>query len=123
MPLSDADIILQNDDVVCVPGLSGALFFSSDTCEVMVVGEVRTPGIVSFAPGEQRTVMRAIFKAGGFDKFAKQNKVRVIQYAKDKKRTDQILDATKIMDKGDLDSDIEIKPGDMIIVPQSTFKM
>lgn len=117
-PLSDSDIPLQTDDVVCIPGLDGKLNFSADTCEIIIVGEVNAPGLTYFAPGEQRTLMRAIFKAGGFSKFAKSRAVRLIRYGKDKERTEQVVDAARIIDEGYLDEDIELKPGDMLIVPQ-----
>jgi protein involved in polysaccharide export with SLBB domain len=84
---------------------------------------VNTPGIVSFAPGEQRTAMRAIFKAGGFSKFAKKKTVRIIHYGKNKERTEKKLNAAKIMDEGILDEDVDLTPGDMIIVPQSTITL
>ncbi len=118
MPLSDSDVALMADDVVCVPGINGALQFSADSCEIIVVGEVNGPGIVYFAPGEQRTLMRAIFKSGGLSKFAKGKDVRLIRYGKNKERTEQKVNAARIIDEGYLDEDIELKPGDMLIVPQ-----
>lgn len=120
-PLGGADIVLQPDDVVCVPGVNNTLQFTADTCEVIVVGEVNVPGIVRFAPGEQRTLMRAIFKAGGFSKFAKSKAVRLIRYGKNRERTEKTLDAARIIDEGFLDDDIELTPGDMLIVPQKAI--
>ena len=117
-PMGENDVPLRNDDVVCVPGINGALYFSSDACEIMITGEINNPGIVSFSPGEQRTAMRAIFKAGGFSKFAKKDKVRIIQYGKNKERAEKKFNAIRIIDEGFLDEDIELNPGDMIIVPQ-----
>ena len=118
VPMSDTDIVLQPDDVFCVPGMNGGLSFSVDTCEVIAVGEVNAPGIVYFSPGEQRTLMRAIFKSGGFNKFAKSKAVRLIRYGKNKERSEQTINASRIIDEGFLDEDVELKPGDMLIVPQ-----
>ncbi len=120
-PMGENDVPLRNDDVVCVPGINGALYFSSDACEIMITGEINNPGIASFSPGEQRTAMRAIFKAGGFSKFAKKDKVRIIQYGKNKERTEKKFNAIRIIDEGFLDEDIELNPGDMIIVPQKVI--
>lgn len=119
--LIEADIPLQADDIVCIPGVNGTLFLSSDTCEVVVVGEVNIPGMIQFAPGEQRTLMRAILKAGGFSKFAKKEQIRLIRYEKDKQRTEKNIDGARIIDKGFLNEDVELKPGDMLIVPQRVF--
>lgn len=117
-PLSDSDVALQVDDLICVPGVDGKLNFSADTCEIIIVGEIGSPGIIYFAPGEQRTLMRAIFKAGGFSKFAKSTAVRLIRYGKNKERTEQKINASRIIDDGFLIEDVELKPGDMLIVPQ-----
>lgn len=118
VPMSENDVVLQPDDVFCVPGLNGSLSFSVDSCEVIVVGEVNAPGIVFFSPGEQRTLMRAIFKSGGFNKFAKTKSVRLIRYGKNKERSEQVVNAARVVDEGFLDEDVELKPGDMMIVPQ-----
>ena len=118
VPMSENDIVLQPDDVFCVPGLNGSLSFSVDSCEVIVVGEVNAPGIVFFSPGEQRTLMRAVFKSGGFNKFAKTKSVRLIRYGKNKERSEQVVNASRVVDEGFLDEDVELKPGDMMIVPQ-----
>jgi hypothetical protein len=116
-PLSDSDVPLQSDDVLCIPGLDGKLNFSADTCEIIMVGEINAPGMIYFAPGEQRTLMRAIFKAGGLSRFAKSRAVRLIRYGKNRERTEQTIDAARIIDEGYLDEDVELRPGDMLIVP------
>ncbi|MEI8078659.1 MAG: SLBB domain-containing protein [bacterium] len=118
VPLGENDLVLQPDDVFCIPGLNGSLSFSVDSCEVVVVGEVNAPGIVFFSPGEQRTLMRAVFKSGGFNKFAKTKSVRLIRYGKNKERSEQVVNAARVIDEGFLDEDVELKPGDMMIVPQ-----
>jgi len=111
---------MEPEDVLFVPGLSGDTkgIMTTDQCEIIVVGEVRASGIITFAPGEQRTLMRAIFKAGGFSKFANDKAVRLIRYGKDNKRTEQKVNAAVVMDDGFLEKDIELRPGDMVIVPQ-----
>jgi protein involved in polysaccharide export with SLBB domain len=83
-----------------------------------MAGEVGSPGIIRFGPGELRTLMRAIFKAGGFTQFAKKDAIRIIRYERDQSRSELVVDAEEIMDKGYLHKDIELQPGDMLIVPQ-----
>jgi protein involved in polysaccharide export with SLBB domain len=119
LPGTDADLRLRSNDVICIPGISGGLFefISADKCEVMVVGEVKTPGIVEFASGEERTLLRAIFKAGGFDKFAKSSAVRLISYGRNRQRMEKTIDVSAIIDDGLLEQDFNLKPGDMLIVP------
>lgn len=110
---------LYANDLVYIPSGTGSGFIlSSEKTEVIVTGAVRNPGMVSFAPGEQCTFVRAIFKAGNFDKFAKKNTVRLIHYEKDGTRQAQTIDAEKIVEEGYLEADIKLSSGDMIIVDE-----
>jgi polysaccharide export outer membrane protein len=115
-----ARVPMRNGDVFFVPGQDGASsqVMTNDDCQVVIVGEVNAPGIVRFAPGEQRTLMRAIFKAAGFTKFAKDKSVRLIRYGADGSRKEEKVDVSVIIDDGFLDKDVSLLPGDMIIVPQ-----
>jgi len=114
---------LRDGDVFFVPGQAGTAgqVMTSDDCQIVIVGEVNAPGIVRFSPGEQRTIMRAIFKAAGFTKFAKDKGVRLIRYAGDGSRKEQTVNVSEIIDGGFLDKDVELLPGDMIIVPQKAL--
>ena len=85
--------------------------------EVVVVGQVNAPGIQMFAPGEEATLMRAIFKAGGLNTFAQGSAVKLIRY-QGEERNVQVVDVSKIIDKGHLEDDVQLNSGDMVIVPQ-----
>ena len=119
-PGQSSDIVLAADDIICVPGMSGSLyqFISADESEVLVVGEVKEPGIVTFAPGEERTLIRAVFKAGGFSDFAKTKTVRLIRQNRGEPKTEVLVDASAVIEKGELGQDVPLEAGDMIIVPQ-----
>ncbi len=115
------DIPLIANDVVFVPSANAELsqVLSNEPYEVVIVGQVNRPGIISFAPGELRSFMRAIFKAGNFTTFAKKKSVRVIRYTNDNKNREvKVVDAEKMIDQGFLDLDFELLPGDMIIVDE-----
>ncbi|MCF7855140.1 MAG: SLBB domain-containing protein [Candidatus Pacebacteria bacterium] len=120
IPDSDRDVTLRDGDIVCVPGLNGELyqFMSAAEREILVMGEVGSPGPIRFGPGELRTVMRAIFKAGGFGQFAKKDAVRIIRYERDQTRSEMVVNVEEIMEKGFLHKDVELQPGDMLIVDQ-----
>lgn len=111
---------MRSGDILFVPGQDGAAqqVMTSDECQVVIVGEVNAPGIVRFAMGEQRTLLRAIFKASGFSKFAKTKAVRLIRYGAEGSRKEETVDVSVIVDDGFLDKDVSLVPGDMIIVPQ-----
>jgi len=121
VPGSQSDVRLQANDIVCIPGRSGGLFqfLSVQDAEVYVTGEVKSQeSIVYFAPGERTTLFRAILKAGGFTKFAKKSAVRVIHNSEDGKREEKVVDASAIVEEGELKKDVNLQPGDMVIVPQ-----
>ena len=126
IPNTESDVMLQANDIVCIPGISGGLFdfLSVDEAEVFVVGEVEGDEvIVRFAPGERRTLFRALLKAGGLTKFARSKDVRIISYDKQGNRSEKIIDASAIVEEGYLEKDVEIQQGDMIIVPQKRFSL
>lgn len=126
IPNTGSDVMLQANDIVCIPGTSGGLFdfLSVDEAEIFVVGEVEGDEvIVRFAPGERRTLFRALLKAGGLTKFARSKEVRIIRYDKQGNRSENVVDASAIVEEGYLEKDVEIKQGDMIIVPQKRFSL
>lgn len=120
IPYSERDMPLRDGDIVCVPGLNGELFqfMTMEDREVIFIGEVNSPGPVTFSPGEPRTIMRALFKVGGFTQFAKSSQVRVFRYEDNGERTERVINAEEIMDKGLLHKDVDLKPGDVVMVPQ-----
>jgi protein involved in polysaccharide export with SLBB domain len=115
-----ADVRLAANDVVLIGSANAemAQVLSNEPYEIIVIGQVNKPGIILFAPGELRTFMRALFKAGNFTRFAKKKAVRLIRYGEDGSRTVTEVNAEKIIDEGRLEDDVELEPGDMIIVDE-----
>lgn len=112
--------ILQSGDELYIPGINqgqGSSLLTNDPIEVIIVGQINSPGIVTFDPGEEATFMRAIFKAGGLTKFARSSQVKIIRYA-GAERTVEVIDADEIIEEGYLEKDVAMNSGDMIIVPQ-----
>ena len=64
------------------------------------------------------TLLRAVFKAGSFTRFAKKDKVRLIRYGQAGTREVTVVDVERIVDEGFLDEDVELQAGDMIIVDE-----
>lgn len=104
------DIDLRPNDVIFIP----------DNFEkrIMVAGGVRTPSVVQYREG--MTVLDAILNAGGFTEFANPNDVIVIR--KEGKEVKNIEAKIKdVLKKGDISSNITLKPGDQIIVKTGIF--
>ncbi len=86
--------------------------------QVFVVGQVRMQGAQDIPPGEKYQLSRAIIKAGGFGSFANGRKVQVIRKLPDGKTDRLTVDVLAVLKEGKLENDIELKPEDMVIVPE-----
>ena len=83
---------------------------------ISVLGRVTSPGIYDYIPGA--TLMRLISTAGGFAESAQTKKIRIIRMVGGVKQVMEV-NASDIIKEGKKDPDI--KPGDIIFVPESIF--
>ena len=121
----DGLVYLYAGDELYVPGINqddNSELLTTTPREIIVVGQVNSPGIKFFAPGEDATLMRAIFKAGGMTPFAQGNKIKLIRYQK-RNRTVQAVNVNRVIEKGYLEEDVKLDSGDMIIVPQKLINL
>ena len=111
------NIEVQKGDIIYIANASGGQF-KTEGRFINVMGEVKKPGNYDFRLG--LTVLNAILEAGGFTEYAAKNKVKVIKKTGD---TQQVLVAKldDLINKGNLQEDIPLDPGDLVIVPQSLF--
>jgi polysaccharide export outer membrane protein len=103
------DVKLEPNDTIYLPG-----GFSS---RVRVTGAVRTPGAIPYSEG--MTALDAVLSAGGFTEFASQNNVQIARKegGSIKKYRVRLKD---VMD-GELNKNLPLKPGDVLIVDTSWF--
>lgn len=101
------DIILHPGDVV----------FVEEYGRVSVLGQVNKPG--SYLLKRDLTVLEVVALAGGFTKIAAVDATQVVRQEGGKKRVFKIR-VSAIM-RGEKSYDIELLPGDTIIVPESFF--
>lgn len=87
---------------------------------VLLLGQVRSPGSYEIPEDGSLTVLQAIGKAGGFTPTAAGNRITVVRSENGK---EQILrvNVLAIMQNGDKSKDIELKPGDIVSVPETFF--
>ncbi|WDE98056.1 SLBB domain-containing protein [Lentisphaera profundi] len=114
---SQANLNLQKNDIIVIPSLAdGAV--TPGSIEVIVEGKVENPGTVLFEPGERPTLVRAIIKAGNFNKFADKRDVRLVRRANGKTTIIQV-DVLEMLEKGQIHKDIKLQSGDLIIIDES----
>jgi protein involved in polysaccharide export with SLBB domain len=116
------NVILRDGDVLMVaeksPGGAPGDKIVMGPNQFYVVGSVMNPGVYNYQAND--TVLDAILRAGGFSEFASRNSTKVVRDSEGKTRTFQIK-MKDVMEKGDMEKNIKIFPGDMIIVPESFF--
>jgi polysaccharide export outer membrane protein len=106
----DADIYLLPGDDVMVPAQE----------KVYVLGSVNRPG--GFAVGAERlTASKAVALAQGFTRLAAPSKTVVIRETKDGKKTTFKVPLSRILEFEATQRDLELKPGDVVFVPESLF--
>ena len=85
----------------------------------VVGGEVGAPG--RFEIRGRITALRAVEIAGGFKPFCKATQVLVIRPINGIDGRTFVVDLKRVVDKKDLAADMELQPGDLLIVPKSRF--
>ena len=104
------DAELQSGDTVYVP-----VKYDQN---VYVVGAVGAPKPIFWREG--LTVLDAILMAGNFNKFADENKTQVVR-KKDGKQEIINIRGGDLINKGDMTQNVELSPGDYVIVKESFF--
>jgi polysaccharide export outer membrane protein len=85
---------------------------------VYVLGHVEKPGAIQIPPEKPLTLLEAVTYVGGFSKTAAMSRVKVLRSENGQNVTIEI-DVTQITKQGNKAFDIELKPGDIVFVPQS----
>ncbi|HEY6644765.1 XrtA/PEP-CTERM system exopolysaccharide export protein [Povalibacter sp.] len=86
--------------------------------QVRVIGQVTSPQALAYREG--MTVLDAILAVGGLGPFASGNRAKVVRTENGKPREIKVkLD--NVVNKGDLATNVALKPGDVLVVPQTAF--
>jgi polysaccharide export outer membrane protein len=85
---------------------------------VRVTGAVRTPRSMPHRQG--MTVLDAVLEAGGVNEFASPNRAKLYRKVKDKTEVFEIS-LGDILAKGRLETNLALRPGDVITVPERLF--
>ena len=83
----------------------------------IVGGEVGAPG--RFELHGRVTALQAVEMAGGFKTSGKASQVLLIRPVSDTKGETKLINLKKVVSKRQLDEDVELRPGDMLLVPKT----
>ncbi len=101
------DVALQANDIIHIP--------SNERNKIYVVGAVGKSTYITYRHGIK--VLDVILEAGGFGAYAKQSNIVIIR--KDGKKLD--VDIEALLKDKDLTQNIDVLPGDYVIVRESMF--
>jgi polysaccharide export outer membrane protein len=85
---------------------------------VRITGAVRTPRSMPYRQG--MTVLDAVLEAGGVNDFASPNKTKLYRKGKDKIDVFEVQ-LGDILNKGQLQTNVPLRPGDVLTIPERLF--
>lgn len=86
--------------------------------QVRVIGEAATPRALPYR--ENMTLLDAMIEAGGLTKYAAGNRATLVRSANGTQRSYQVF-LDSLIKQGDIDANVALLPGDIIIIPQTYF--
>ena len=90
----------------------------SELNHVQVVGQVQKPSALPYREGMR--VLDAVLAVGGLTQFASGNRARIVR-TENGKQTIIHVKVADLVNSGDVKQNVALKPGDVLVVPQSMF--
>ena len=91
-------------------------FVGPSSEQIRVIGEAAKPQILAFR--KNMTLLDVMIAAGGLTDFADGNKASIYRVADGKSYSVRVQDLVK---RGDITANVDMRPGDILIIPQSWF--
>jgi polysaccharide biosynthesis/export protein len=86
--------------------------------QVKIIGEVNQPQAVPYRDG--MTVLDAVLAAGGLAEFAAANRAKLLRTENGKQKEIRVR-LGGLLNDGDLSQNHALRPGDVLLVPESRF--
>lgn len=91
----------------------------SSFSKITVVGQVTTPGAVPYREG--MTALDVVLAVGGLAEFAAGNRAKLVRKDANGKTVEKRVRLDDLVKKGRLKENVDMMPGDVLIVPESFF--
>ncbi|THF61777.1 sugar ABC transporter substrate-binding protein [Pseudothauera rhizosphaerae] len=85
--------------------------------QIRVVGEAAKPQILSYV--QKMTLLDVMIAVGGTTEFAAGNRASILRTSEGNKQYSVRID--DLLKDGDVSANVEVRPGDVLIIPQSWF--
>jgi len=86
--------------------------------QVKVIGQVKTPQALPYRDG--MTVLDAVLAVGGLGQFAAGNRAHIVR-TENGKQTEIKVKLESLVNNGDMKQNLLLKPGDVLVVPETRF--
>ena len=86
--------------------------------QIRVVGQAAEPQALSYRNG--MTVLDVMIEVGGLSEFASGNRARIVRRENGQETTIKVR-LNDLLNKGDMDQNVRMMPGDVVIIPESVF--
>jgi len=94
---------------------------TTQSSQIVILGEVQKPGVYPLSYGEKLTLLQAIAGAGGFTELASPDRVRLVRRTADGHQTTLRFRVSELLDGNGKQQDIPLEPNDVIMVPEVVF--
>jgi polysaccharide export outer membrane protein len=84
--------------------------------KVQVIGQVTSPQSLPYREGMR--VLDAVLATGGLTEFAAGNRAKIVR-KQDGKQSELKVRIADLINKGDMRHNLELRPGDVLVIPQS----
>jgi polysaccharide biosynthesis/export protein len=85
--------------------------------QIRVIGEAAKPQILSYK--QKMTLLDVMIAVGGITDFADGNSAKILRTSEN--NTQYSVRLKDLVKRGDVSANVEVKPGDVLIIPQSWF--
>lgn len=93
-------------------------FVGEGAQQIKVVGQAVSPSAIQYKQG--MTVLDIMIQVGGLSEFAAGNKAKIVRKTPDGEVEIRVK-LEKLLNDGDTEQNVEMMPGDVLIIPQSFF--
>ena len=94
---------------------------STQSSQIVLMGEVEKPGVYPLPFGETTTLLQAIAGAGGFTELASPDRVRIVRRMPDGHQATMKIRVSDLLGGKGKQRDVTLEPNDVIMVPEVLF--
>ncbi len=87
--------------------------------QVKVIGHVTNPQSLPYREGMR--VLDAVLASGGLAQFAAGNRAKIVRKEADGNQKELRVRLADLLNKGDMRQNLELRPGDVLVIPESRF--